>query len=544
MRPRPRAATLALLATGSLACGRTPTVIGELDDGGRTDGFEDPPPGPGETEGEVNCIESPELCVAELSLRRAVDILFVIDDSGSMGGDQGTLARSFGTFIDVLEAQQVGANYRIGITTTDGDGLLHATSCRSRLDDFVSDSEIYGYKDERQRGCLEHCELDSIGLSDAWVEKGDGTTNLPPGLDMAQVLQCIGPQGIAGSGFEMPLESMRRALLEDVQGFLRPDALLAVIFVTDEADCSMDDDDLNWLATSGVAYWTHPDRLSSGACWTAGVQCIGGPGVYDTCEPANMGRNGLPVLDPNEALLYPITRYVDTLTELAATKQAQGGQSEVLIAVLAGVPLDYPETGEILYADSVDTQFNEEYGIGPGCGIGTETIDDPPGIPPVRLRQFAEAFASERRNMFSICADDYGVALQDIADAIGGINSRACIAGCVHDLRYDIDGLQPDCRLVEAFADGQPDREVAPCVVTEAGWDYPAPDVHVCALALSDAEGLTPSPVDDMSPQCVTLGSNLELVIQRREGIPVPAGTAVRVHCDLDAPVGVSCDER
>ena len=81
MRPRPRAATLALLATGSLACGRTPTVIGELDDGGRTDGFEDPPPGPGETEGEVNCIESPELCVAELSLRKKLymrDAAYVI----------------------------------------------------------------------------------------------------------------------------------------------------------------------------------------------------------------------------------------------------------------------------------------------------------------------------------------------------------------------------------------------------------------------------------------------------------------------------------
>lgn len=541
MLPPPTVPLLAL-ALLALGCGRTPTVLGELDDGGRDDGVEEVPP-VDESTGEVNCIDSPEACVAELSLRRAVDILFVIDDSGSMGGDQGTLARSFGTFVDVLEAQQVGANYRIGITTAFGDGQLHATSCRSRLDAFVSDSEIYGHKDERQRGCLEHCSLESVGLSEPWVEKADGRTNLPEGVSMAQALQCIGPQGISGSGFEMPLEAMRNAVLEDDAGFLRLDALLAVVFVTDEADCSMSDDDLQWMASQGFAFWTHPERLSSGACWTAGTQCTGGPGVYDSCAPANMGRDAQPSAE-DEAVLFPVSRYVDALTELAAAKQAAGGQSEVLIAVLAGVPLDYPQTGEILYADSVDTQFNQEYGIGPGCGIGTETIDDPPGIPPVRLREFAEAFASERRNMFSICADDYGVALQDIADAIGGINSRACIAGCVHDLRYDIPGLQPDCTLQETFADGQPDRPVEPCLVSDTGWDFPSPDVHVCALAQSDAEGLTPTTVDDMTPQCVTLGSNLELVVQRREGVPVPAGTAVRVRCELDAPVGVSCDER
>src|SRR5262249_38498666 len=91
----------------------------------------------GTSTGPVSCIDSPDLCTVELNLRRAVDILFVVDNSGSMGGEQSTLAQSFASFVDVLEGQQVGANYRIGITTTAGDGMLRATSCRSRLDDFV-----------------------------------------------------------------------------------------------------------------------------------------------------------------------------------------------------------------------------------------------------------------------------------------------------------------------------------------------------------------------------------------------------------------------
>src|SRR5690606_28101490 len=107
---------------------------------------------------------------------------------------------------------------------------------------------------------------------------------------------------------------------------------------------------------------------------------------------------------------------------------------EVLVALLAGVPLDHPQTGQLVYQDSAFPDFNIEYGIGPGCGQGTETIQDPPGIPPVRLRQLAEAFASgEERNVFSICSPDYGVALTQIADAIGELNERACISGCVVD---------------------------------------------------------------------------------------------------------------
>ena len=523
-----------MLAT---ACGRTPSFIPQDDAG--ADGTSTGPMLE-ESTGEPNCADNPEVCVAELSLRRAVDILFVIDNSGSMGGEQGTLARSFGTFIDVLESQQVGANYRIGVTTSDSGGAIRATSCRSRLYEFESDG-LFGYKDERQRGCLDHCFLDSIDLSEPWLEKSNGETNLPDGVTMAQALQCVGPQGISGFGLEAPLESMRQVVLDSDSGFLRNDALLAVIFVTDEADCSMTAENIDWLYTSGQVFWTTPERASSGSCWKAGVTCLGGPGVYDDCVATDKARDGEPTTAPDLSVLYPVQRYVDTLTELAATKQLEGGQSEVLIAVLGGVPLDYPQTGQIVYADSPDIEFNWEYGIGPGCGQGTETLDDPPGIPPVRLRQFAESFATEGHNLFSVCADDYSVALQDIADAIGEVNTRACVGGCVHDLRYDVPGLQPSCYLAETFADDSPDLQVGPCLVTEWGWDFPSPDVQVCYRALTDVEALTPNPTDDMSAQCVTVGSNLEIIVERRDGIPVPSGTAVGVRCDLDAPVGMSC---
>lgn len=499
------------------------------------------PPGDSST-GEPNCVDSPELCTVELTLRRAVDILFVIDNSGSMGGEQGTLAASFGSFIEVLEDQQVGANYRIAVTTTAGDGNIRATTCRSRLEEFLF-SWQFGDIDERQRGCLDNCDLETLAIADPWVEKGSGGTNLPTGIDVATALQCIGPQGINGPGFERQLESMRRTLVDDPSGFLRDDALLAVIIVTDEADCSADDDDQFWMESEGFVFWSHPERASSGACWNAGVTCVGGPGTYDACFAQDKNRSGVATDDPDDAVLYPVQRYIDVLTEIGAAKQVQGGQGEVLVALLAGVPLDYPQTGVLTYQDSEFEEFNLEYGIGPACGKGTETISELPGIPPVRLREFAEAFESGQRNIFSICSEDYGIAMTQIAAAIGDINERACVNGCVVDQDPASPELQPDCTLTETFADETPDRPVPPCATVDQGWDFPAPDIHACYRSLTDATAQTLTKADDMSPQCVTIGSNLEYAIERRKNIPVPTGTSVEVRCQLLAPVGTSCED-
>lgn len=59
------------------------------------------------------------------SSSNGVDVLFVIDNSCSMGDEQVELAQSFGQFID--GALQLGTQFRIGVTTTDvyfGRGLL------------------------------------------------------------------------------------------------------------------------------------------------------------------------------------------------------------------------------------------------------------------------------------------------------------------------------------------------------------------------------------------------------------------------------------
>jgi hypothetical protein len=338
---------------------------------------------------------------------------------------------------------------------------------------------------------------------------------------------------------------MRRALEDASTQFVRDDALLAVIIVTDEVDCSTTNDRVDWLQTEGYPFWTTAERPTSAVCWRAGVSCVGSPDGYDDCVPVDKGFDGLDVAPGEPSVLDPVQIYIDSVSALAHEKQMRGGRGQILLALIAGVPLDYPQTQTMLFANSALQEFNVEYGIGPGCNVGTETVDDPPGIPPVRMRQLVEAFAAGENSIFSICSEDYSIALERIASAIGEINERACLAGCSVDTHANKIGVQPSCRLTEDFTDesGRIDSPVPQCVQTLDGWAFPDAAVDTCYRVLNDIEGITPSTVDDLSSQCRTLGWDAELVVERRQGIAVPAGTAVKVECDLLGPTGVACDD-
>jgi hypothetical protein len=191
------------------------------------------------------CYEHWSETTTEVSLdsRRKVDILFVIDDSGSMGEEQGALAANFAVLVEQLESIEVGADYRIGITTTDSAhpwcfdpsaqlGALRLRSCLSHLDDFV-----FGDDDRRDEACRAQCPAELADLAPVataledggplaprpWLERSDLATNVPEGVTTAQALACWGPQGLKGCGYEAPLEAVLGALARsDVDGDRRP----------------------------------------------------------------------------------------------------------------------------------------------------------------------------------------------------------------------------------------------------------------------------------------------------------------------------------
>jgi hypothetical protein len=76
------------------------------------------------------------------------------------------------------------------------------------------------------------------GMSRRWLERGDS--------DVPGTFSCAAQVGTGGPSLEMPLHALELALTDRVndgtnQGFLREDALLAVVVLTDEDDCSRQD---------------------------------------------------------------------------------------------------------------------------------------------------------------------------------------------------------------------------------------------------------------------------------------------------------------
>ncbi|MFY0535179.1 hypothetical protein [Nannocystis pusilla] len=189
-------------------------------------------------------------------------------------------------------------------------------------------------------------------------------------------------------------------------GFLRPEADLRIIIVTDEADCSYDPE-FDDIFTTNKVFWENPDRpdATSAVCFNAGVKCEGAGPNYASCESQNFAGDGSPIADPAPAVLHPVSNYVQVLQDIQASKT--GGATVRLFAV-AGVPIGF-ETGNVplTYADDPDPAQQELFGIGPGCVVPTdETVV---AIPPTRLLSVAEALGTPQ--FFSICEGSYDAAM-------------------------------------------------------------------------------------------------------------------------------------
>ncbi len=529
----------------------------EGDDG--SDGGEEPPP---------------------LGVNKDVDILFVIDNSGSMGEEQATLAANVGAFINVLETVGVEANYRIGVTTTDNGnpwcpagtttpegGKLVMSSCKTRLDDFVFGNSI----DVQDLACNDICTLSAEELEilptttdvdqnpapRPWLENIEGKKNIPASTSTADAFACFGPQGINGCGFESPLESMYLALARSLTsgeasyGFMRANALLAVIFVTDEADCSYNKDYSVIFEEGGnKVFWSDPDASfpTSAVCWNAGVDCFGDPSAYDTCDPVNKNEFGASGVSDADAVLHPISRYIDLLQGLEDEKQQLDPNQEVIVGLIGGVN----EDGYPVYADvgDSDPEFQASYGIGPGCTASNPLDPGNPisAVPPVRLRAVTDAFTPE--NMFSICAPDYSPVFAAIADRISDNIRPACFTQCVADTDPDTEILDAQCTVEQDLPGLGPAEPILEClrdangyVIDGATKNYTMPnaDVNVCYAMLVDKQGLTPDPSDDISLDCSESNFNLEFKIARRQGFPAPSGTAIAASCELAQFPDVEC---
>jgi hypothetical protein len=507
----------------------------------------------------------------DLTINRDVDILFMIDDSGSMAEEQVALAANFERFIAVLEADDVRANYRIGITTSDNGapfgcdrktpegGRFVASSCRSRAQNFQ-----FGDVDAFDVACASICDHDSIEISPTttekdstarprpWIENIEGRTNLPEGISTTEAFQCFGPMGIAGCGFEEQLEAVYRAILrtahadEDQYGFIRDDAILAVVLVSDEADGSF-----NRAAYGNAgpydlegsrAFWQDAEDTfpTSAVSWNAGVECSpqGGDGLpYDACVPQDYDIDGNVISQGDAAdrgVFHPVSRYIDLLQSYEDDKRERNLDQEVLVSGILGVPVGY-DGGELTYRnDPTDPDFMHNFGIGPGCVSQLEVPgldDEGKAVPPVRQKAFVEHFAvGDDVNLFSICEDDWSLALEAIAETIRKQIKPSCMTECVADMDPATDALEPSCVLEQRTPSGER-TPIPECLADEA---LPA-DAPACFVMVTG---------DAMHDDCREAGWNLEFRFVRHPDRLAPGGTEVNATCELSSQPRLDCPGR
>lgn len=153
-----------------------------------------------------------------------MDIVFVVDDSGSMKEEQANLASNFPMFATVLQTyvndKGEHIDFRIAVTTTGKD--FTTTFTGFPLPPMVEHGPDGAF-------------LNNCGVSQRWLD-----TNTP---NLNTTLGCRANVGTGGTSYEMPLLMTKHALGEQVAagtnaGFLRDDALLGVVMLTDEDDSS------------------------------------------------------------------------------------------------------------------------------------------------------------------------------------------------------------------------------------------------------------------------------------------------------------------
>lgn len=417
----------------------------------------------------------PEACAERLrdvpiTLNRDLDILFVIDDSGSMGEEQISLATNFHRFIAVLENIEGGLpNLHIGVVSTDvGAGPYGISGCSGSGDD----------------GMLLATPSDTCeGPTDAYIEDiavpGDRQRNYAGSL--ADTFACIAQLGTRGCGFEQPLESMRRALDGRNPGFLRPDAFLLVVLISDEDDCSATDPSLFDPADGSLG------ALSSFRCFEQGVRCdLDAPrtaGAKQSCEP----RAG-------SAYAADVQAYVDTLRAL------KEDPNQVIVAGIFGDP------------SQVEVELLEgQPALAPSCSSSVGDAD-----PPVRLAHFTEQFP-QRNTQTSICNENLSDALVLIAQQVQPLFSN-CIDGELDQDRA-IAGIQYECQVSDVLFPGTDQQEER--ILPECSQVPPPPGEAPCWY-------LEPAPAE-----CALTPTQLALEVERG-GASVPRGTHLIARC-LDA---------
>jgi hypothetical protein len=357
-----------------------------------------------------------------------VDILVVVDNSMSMAEEQANLATNFPLLIqsllnppdsdgDTLPDHVPVRDLHIGVVSTDmGTGGYSVETCSDPIDG--------------DNGELQHTPNPSFpGCEAAYPTYLSYEREEPdvPEIDrIATGFGCIATLGIDGCGFEQQLKATTKALIDHRDGinagFLRPDSILTILFVTDEEDCSV---------------------------------APGNEGIFDTLD-SSLGNLNLRCFH-HPYMVEPVDTYITALQSLRVDPE------KLVLAFIVGVPqgeqcegfgdtiptcLDHPDMIEAVDPVSMTR-------LVPSCVTSTGEA-----YPPRRFVQIAQQFG-DAALITSICTNDFSPAIVGLTNKLHEVVDSVAI---VRELATETDPTDAD---EDGFPD-DPCRCIASCKIIEA----------------------------------------------------------------------------
>jgi hypothetical protein len=350
----------------------------------------------------------------EVTVSAKADILFVVDNSGSMAGEQRQLAESFREFTSKLE-EKFGEEYHIAIVTTgmESDGCpqcsdVYKSSCinptgeNGRFQDRVCTNVGTDTDPDYECRTDSACRVVSSESKSCFYDplNQEGTVFV----------------GVDGCGFERGLAPMRVALRDLAggcnAGFLRKDAMLVVVVISDEEDCG-EVGDVYELTSDG-----------------GNVCNFAAKGVGPEGETSH-------IQDPQQRsyTLTPVEEYYDFLVD--EVKDGEAGM--VKFAAIVGV-----KDVHDLSTTTIEYQLNEKgrWDVVPACRTpGCEGIycEADPGTRYIKLAQLF----GENGRVDTICQNDFSMTMQELGTWVG----------CPLEFKLGLMPLDPD--LANILIDGR-----------------------------------------------------------------------------------------
>jgi len=332
--------------------------------------------------------------------RSSLDVLLMVDNSNSMAEEQAALQEQLPRFVQALATGDV-----------DLDGVQDFPAVGSlQLGTVSSDMGSGGFS-------VPTCDESAFG--DDAVLRSEGNTTLPgcdatyppfqsfaDGSDptaFAAEVSCVAAMGISGCGFEQQLEAMLKALTPSTAatsfamgttghgdganaGLVRDDAVLALVSLTDEDDCSALD-----------------------------------PELFDAASARYSGDLNLRCFQFPEAV-HPVDRYVEGLLSLKEDAR------DLVYATISGVP---PTLDGASYEDIfADPAMIEQ--IDPAMPTRLTPSCNRPGgglaFPPRRMVEVARQLEAQGATgvVGSICQDDFEGPVSRILEQVARSVSGRC----------------------------------------------------------------------------------------------------------------------